>query len=134
MTARSDARIAAVAPSVSPAELPAVTRPAARNGVDSAASPSSVVSGPQELVPVGHRPTGVGEDRHRHDRLGHDAVGPGRRGPLLRAQRVLVGHLARQLGKAVVEVLGCLTHDGGALVDDSLREEARVEVDVAPIG
>ena len=44
-TVCSDARNAAVAPSVSPAELPAVTRPPARNAGFSAARPSIVVSG-----------------------------------------------------------------------------------------
>ncbi len=41
----SPARIAAVAPSLSPAALPAVTRPAGRNGVFSAARFSRVVPG-----------------------------------------------------------------------------------------
>ena len=39
------ARIAAVAPSLSPDEFPAVTRPAGRNGVLSVARPSRVVVG-----------------------------------------------------------------------------------------
>ncbi len=44
-TASPLASRAAVAPSLRPDELPAVTRPCGRNGVRSPASPSSVVSG-----------------------------------------------------------------------------------------
>ncbi|CAB4756272.1 unannotated protein [freshwater metagenome] len=45
MAFSSLARRAAVAPSLSPDEFPAVTRPAARNGVFSVAKPSNVVVG-----------------------------------------------------------------------------------------
>ena len=53
----------------------------------------------------------------------------GRRAALA-LERVAVGALARQLREGVVEVLGGLPHHGGALVDQPLADEARVEVDL----
>ncbi len=129
-TARFEARSAAVAPSVSPAELPAVTRPAARKGVDRAASPSSVVSGRRNSSRSAiAQPVSVKTD------IGTtvSAMTPSAQAAVARCcerSAYCVGHLARQLGEAVVEVLRCLAHHGGALVDDALGEEARVEVDL----
>ena len=85
---------------------------------------------PQKLVAVGSAPALVGEDRHRHDGLAHDAVLPGRRGALLGAHRVGVGVLLGQLREAVVQVLGGRAHRHGRGVDEPLGDEARVEVDV----
>ena len=85
---------------------------------------------PEKLVAVCHRPTAVREHGHRHDRLGHHAVLPGRRCALLGAEREAVGVVARQRGEAIVEVLRRLAHDGGALVDDPLGQVAGIEVDL----
>ena len=88
--------------------------------------------GAEELVAGGDPPAFVPEDAHRHDGLNHDPVfvvpGPG--GPALALEGVAVGGLARQLGEGVVEVLGRLSHHGGALVDQPLADEARIEVDL----
>ena len=125
-----DAMSAAVAPSVRPAEFPAVTRPPARNGVRSVASASMRRVRAEELVAVGDRPAVVGEHRHRDDDLVHHAVVPRLAGASLRLDRVRVGGLLRQVRERVVEVLGRLAHDGRRLVDEPLGDEARVEVDV----
>ena len=121
-----------MAPSVSPAELPAVTRPPARNGVRSPARPSSVVSGRRNSSRVGEAPALLAEDAHGDDGARHDPVvlvpGPG--GPALALERVAVRVLPRQLREGVVEVLGRLPHHGGALVDQPLADEARVELDL----
>ena len=119
-----------MAPSVSPAELPAVTRPPARNAGFSAARPSRRRVRAEELVAVGDLPAGVGEDRHRHDRLLHHAVRPRGGRLLLRRERERVGALLRDRGEAVVEVLGRLAHHRRGLVDQPLGDEARVEVDL----
>ena len=89
--ASSEARRQTVAPSVSPAELPAVTRPPARNGVGSVGEPLERRVRAQELVAVGDAPAVVGEDGHRDDGLAHDAVLPGGGRPLLRAHGERVG-------------------------------------------
>ena len=64
--------------------------------------------------------------------MGHDPVGlvPGPRRPALALERVAVGGLPRQLRERVVEVLGRLAHHGGALVDQALADETRVELDL----
>ena len=109
-----------------------MTRPPARNGVRRPARASMRRVGPEELVPLGDLPPLVGEDAHRHDRAGVDAVrlGPRRGGPPLRLGGVAVGVLLRQLRERVVQVLGRLAHDRSALVDQPLGDEAGVEVDV----
>ena len=85
---------------------------------------------PQELVAVGRAPPVVGEDRHRDDRLAHDAVLPRRGRALLRAHGVGVRVLLGQLWEAVVQVLGGRAHRYGRGIDEPLGDEARVEVDV----
>ena len=62
----------------------------------------------------------------------HDPVllRPRGRRAALALERVAIGALARQLRERVVEVLGGLPHHGGALVDQPLADEARVEVDL----
>ena len=109
-----------------------MTRPPARNGVRSAARPSSVVSGRRNSSRAATRQPSLAEDAHRDDGVGHDPVRlvPGPRGPALALERVGVRALPRQLRKDVVKVLGGLTHHGGALVDQPLADEARVEVDL----
>ena len=109
-----------------------MTRPPARNGVRSAARPSSVVSGRRNSSRAATRQPSVAEDAHRDDGAGHDPVRlvPGPRRPALALERVEVGALARQLREGVVEVLGRLPHHGGALVDQPLADEARVELDL----
>ena len=64
--------------------------------------------------------------------MGHDPVRlvPGPRRPALALERVAIRGLPRQLREGVVEVLGRLPHHGGALVDQPLADEARVEVDL----
>ena len=86
--------------------------------------------GAEELVALGDLPAVVGEHRHRHDRLAHDAVRPRGGGALLRREREGVRALARDRGEAVVEVLGGPAHHRRGLVDEPLGDEARVEVDV----
>ncbi len=84
----------------------------------------------QELVALRDLPAVVGEHRHRHDRVAHDAVLPRGGGLLLRRHGERVRALLRDLRKAVVQVLGGLSHRRGGLVDQPLRDEARVEVDL----
>ncbi len=86
--------------------------------------------GSEKLVARGHLPAVVGEHRHRHDRLPHDAVLPRGRGTTLRLHRKRVRALLRDRGEAVVQILRGLSHHGGRLVDEPLRDEPRVEVDV----
>ncbi len=88
--------------------------------------------GAEELVAGGDPPAVLAEDAHRHNGLGHHSVRvvPRGGGPALALEGVAVGGLARQLGEGVVEVLGRLPHHGGALVDQPLADEARVEVDL----
>ncbi len=88
--------------------------------------------GAEELVAGGNPPAFVPEDAHRHNGLNHDPVFvvPGAGGTALALEGVTVGRLTRQLGEGVVEVLGRLSHHGGALVDQSLADEARIEVDL----
>ena len=126
----SDAMSAAVAPSVNPAELPAVTRPPARNGVRSVASASIVVSGRRNWSRSATVQPVVGEHRHRDDDVVHDAFVPGLAGASLGLDRVGVGRFLRQVREGVVEVLRRLSHDGRGVVDDPLGDEAGVEVDV----
>ena len=52
----------------------------------------------------------------------------------LALERVASALLARQLRERVVEVLGGLPHHGGALVDQPLADEARIEVDLGSHG
>jgi hypothetical protein len=54
--------------------------------------------------------------------------------PLLGLQAVGVGALAGDVRVLVVEVLGGRAHDEGGHVDELLGQEARVRVDLAPIG
>ena len=126
----SAARNDAVAPSVKPAELPAVTRPPARNAGFSCARPSSEVSGRRNSSrSATFQPSSV-----------KTAIGttvsritpfvPRRRGALLRLQRERVGALLRDRRKPVVQVLGGLSHRRGGLVDQTLGDEAGIEVDV----
>ena len=121
-----------MAPSVSPAEFPAVTRPPARKGVRSVRQAFEGRLRAEELVALGDLPALVREDAHRDDRPREHAVaiGPRLRRAPLRLRRVPVGRLLRQRRERVVEVLGGLSHDGCALVDEPLRHEPRVEVDV----
>ena len=88
--------------------------------------------GAEELVPLGDCPALVGEDAHRDDGVARRrrSARPRGRGAALRLGGVPVGGLARQRGKRVVEVLGRLAHHGGALVDEALGDEARVELDL----
>ena len=83
---------------------------------------------PQELVAVGEPPARIREDAHRDDGLAHDAVLPRRRRALLRAHGELVRRFLRQLRKAVVQVLRGRAHRDRGVVDQPLRDEARVEV------
>ena len=107
-----------------------MTRPPARNAGFSAASPSSDVSGRRNSSRSATFQPVVGEDGHRHDRLPHHAVLPGRRRALLRLDRERVRALLRDRREAVVQVLGGLAHRRGGLVDQPLGDEARIEVDV----
>ena len=121
-----------MAPSVSPAELPAVTRPPARNGVRSAARPSSVVSGRRNSSRAATRQpsspkTLIGTTVRD---MTPSSSSQARVALTLALERVAVGRLPRQLREGVVEVLGRLAHHGGALVDQPLADEARVEVDL----
>ena len=126
----SDGEERAVAPSVSPAELPAVTRPPARNAGFSAASPSSVVSGRRNssrsatFQPSSVK-TAIGTTVSRMTPFSQAAAAR-----CCDATRERVGALLRDRGEAVVQVLGGLAHRRGRLVDQPLRDEARVEVDV----
>ena len=110
----SEARMQAVAPSVSPAELPAVTRPPGAERRAQVGEPLQRRVRAQELVAVGEPPAVVGEDGHRDDRLAHDAVLPGRGGALLRADGEASASLLRELREAVVQVLGRRAHRHGA--------------------
>ena len=87
--------------------------------------------GTEELVARGHCPAPVGEHGHWDDDLVHDAVVPGLPRLLLRRDRIGVCVLPRETWKRVVEVLRRLAHDGCGLVDDALRSEAGVEIDVS---
>ncbi len=132
----SFARRAAVAPSVSPAEFPAVTRPPARNGVRSRASPSCVVSGRRNWsrsasVQPSSVNTLIGTTVRAITPSGSSQRG---RRPRLRAYRERVGVVLRQVREDVVEVLGRLPHHRRALVDQPLADEPRVEVDLLAHG
>ena len=87
---------------------------------------------PQELVALGALPALLGEDAHRDDgaRVHAVRVVPRGCGSPLRLGGVAVGVLAGQAWQLVVEVLRRLAHHGGALVDQPVGDEARVEVDV----
>src|SRR5438093_910340 len=61
-------------------------------------------AGSQELVAVGLAPAFLREDAHRYDRLPHDAVLPSLGQPVVRADRIRVGVVLRQLRKPVVQV------------------------------
>ena len=107
-----------------------MTRPAVRNGVRSSASPSSVVSGRRNwsrwaTVQPSSVKTDIGTTISS---MTPSSQACGRL--LLRGERERVRVLARQVREGVVEVLGGLAHHRGGLVDDPLRDEARVEVDV----
>ena len=126
----AEAMSAAVAPSVRPAEFPAVTRPPARNGVRSVASASIVVSGRRNSSRSATvQPSSVKTDIGTTISSMTPVV-PGLPGAALRLDRVRVRRLLRQLRERVVEVLGRLSHDRRRLVDDPLGDETRVEVDV----
>ncbi len=89
--------------------------------------------GAEELVSIGDPPPLVPERRHRHDGAPEHPVRPRPPGVVrttLALRRVAVGVLARELGERVVEVLRCLSHHGGALVDQALGHEAGIEVDL----
>ena len=98
--------------------MPAVTRPPARKG--------------EELVAGGDPPALVAEDAHRDDGPLNDPARllPRARGAALALEREAVGALAGQLRERVVQVLGRLPHHSGALVDQPLAHEPRVELDL----
>ena len=86
----------------------------------------------EELVAGREPPAVVAEHAHRHDRPRHHAVllVPGAAGPELALHCVPVCRLTGQLRVGVVKVLGGLPHHGGALVDQPLAHEPRVELDL----
>ena len=107
-----------------------MTRPPARNGASQIGESLHRRVGPQELVALGDLPPVLCEDAHGDDRLAHDAVRPRRRRAVLRAHGECIRVVLRQVREAVVQVLRGCAHRCGGLVDDPLRDEARVEVDV----
>ena len=136
----SDAMIEAVAPSLRPAALPAVTRPCdaerrlqAGEVLQRGARTHRLVGGDQ--APAGLAGLGVGAaHRDRHQVLLDLAVGVRLGGLLLRAHGVLVGALLGDVRVAVVQVLGGHAHEQGGLVDQLLADEARVRVDALAHG
>src|SRR4051794_16452059 len=84
----------------------------------------------EELVTIRKAPALLREHRHRHDGLAHDAVLPGRRGPLLRTDCEGVRIVLRELRETVVQVLGRRAHRHSGGIDEPLGHEAGVEVDV----
>ena len=119
-----------VAPSFSPAALPAVTCPCGRNGVFSVASPSRVVCGRGGSSAVA-RPQPCSAERVA------TGTSSGPIWPLASAFAYFcwlasgerVGALLGQVREAVVQVLGGRAHDQRGGVDELLREEPRVRVD-----
>ena len=118
-----------MAPSVRPAESPPDAAARAKRRLQRGESFHRRI-GAEELVAVGDLPAVVGEHRHGDDGLAHHTVLPRRGRLLMRRDRERVGTLLRDLREAVMEVLGCLAHRRRRLVDQALRDEARIEVDV----
>ena len=119
-----------MAPSVSPAELPAVTRPPARNGVGRSAMPSIVVSGRRNSSRSATRQpssekTVIGTTVSRMTPFCHAAASRW-------CERTANASASSFVScrEAVVEVLGRRAHRHRGRVDEPLGDEARVEVDL----
>ena len=119
-----------MAPSFSPAALPAVTRPWERNGVRSSDSPSSVVPGRGGSSAVARpQPSSAERVADRHQRLLDHPVRVRGGDPLLALQGERVSAVAGDAGEAVVQVLRGRAHHQRRRVDQLLRHDPRVGVD-----
>ncbi len=111
-----------MAPSLRPAELPAVTLPWARKGVLSVGEVLEGRAGARRLVGRREAPAELGVPGGDGDEVALDpAVRVGLGELVLAADGEGVGAGLGQLREAVVEVLGRLAHDERVGVDDASR-------------